>query len=84
MNVDVHFLGRHGYKNDAQWVASGWQQRVVSLDDGIGEAVVFDPTAVNKQRNLAAISPVEAGGAGETGDVDWRLEIGNRRYIFSL
>jgi hypothetical protein len=52
---------------------------VVSLDDSISELRVFDPTAVDKQRNLPAVGKMNPRWADEAGNSNGRLEIGDWR-----
>ena len=70
VHIDVDILGRNPDHQHGNRVAAAHQQRVIGLHDGIRQAGVLNPAAVDEQMNTRPVGAVQVGRRGETPDVD--------------
>jgi hypothetical protein len=59
MDVDVHVLGRQGDHHHGQRIPPGGDEGVVGLNDGVGQARVLYPAAVDEEGDLPPVGPVK-------------------------
>jgi hypothetical protein len=78
MHIHVHLARRQAHQDHRHRIATGHQQSVISLDDGVGELGILHWTAVDEQGDLAAVGVVERRQASIAGDGNssfarWRI-----------